>query len=36
MTPANYFLIFVVMGATGALLMATLIRPMKRRMHGVH
>jgi POT family proton-dependent oligopeptide transporter len=34
--PGRYFLIFVVMCTAGALLMALLIRPMKRMMHGVH
>ena len=36
MVPGQYFLIFVVMCGAGALLMAVLIRPMKRMMHGVH
>jgi POT family proton-dependent oligopeptide transporter len=36
MPPADYFLIFVVMCGGGALLMALLIRPLKRRMHGVN
>ncbi|MCP4591924.1 MAG: peptide MFS transporter [bacterium] len=35
MTPANYFLIFVVMCGVGAFLLAILIRPLKRMMHGV-
>ena len=35
MPPGQYFLIFVVMCAVGALLLALLIRPLKRRMHGV-
>jgi len=35
MPPAQYFMMFVVMCAGGALLMALLIRPLKRRMHGV-
>ena len=36
MTPTDYFMMFVVMCAIGALLMALLIRPLKRMMHGVH
>ncbi|MFQ5412644.1 MAG: hypothetical protein ACE5EC_10105, partial [Phycisphaerae bacterium] len=36
MIPGQYFLIFVVMCGVGALLMAALIRPLKRMMHGVH
>jgi POT family proton-dependent oligopeptide transporter len=36
MSPTNYFLIFVAMCGVGALLMALLIRPLKRMMHGVH
>ena len=36
MTPVNYFLIFVVMCGVGALVLALLIRPLKRMMHGVH
>ncbi len=36
MVPWKYFLIFIVMCSAGALLMALLIRPMKRMMHGVH
>ena len=36
MPPVDYFLIFVVMCAVGAILMAMLIRPLKRMMHGVH
>ncbi len=35
MPPGQYFLIFVVMCGVGALLMAVLIRPLKRRMHGI-
>ena len=36
MPPMNYFLIFVVMCAVGSLLMALLIRRLKRMMHGVN
>ena len=36
MPPGDYFLIFVVMCGVGAFLMALLIRPLKRMMHGVH
>ncbi|MBN2563752.1 MAG: hypothetical protein JXQ75_22775 [Phycisphaerae bacterium] len=35
MLPDQYFLIFVIMCGGGGLLMALLIRPMKRMMHGV-
>ncbi len=35
MPPSKYFAIFVVMCGAGALLMAVLIRPLTRRMHGV-
>jgi len=35
MPPFDYFTMFVVMCAVGALLMALLIRPLKRKMHGV-
>ena len=35
MIPRDYFVMFVVMCAIGALLMAVLIRPLKRMMHGV-
>ncbi|MGD8452259.1 MAG: peptide MFS transporter [Phycisphaerae bacterium] len=35
MPPTNYFLMFVVMCGVGAALMALLIRPLKRMMHGV-
>jgi len=35
MPPAEYFLIFVVMCGIGALLMALLVRSLKRKMHGV-
>lgn len=35
MPPFDYFTMFVVMCAVGALLMALLIRPLKRMMHGV-
>ncbi|HUU83634.1 MAG TPA: peptide MFS transporter [Phycisphaerae bacterium] len=36
MAPGDYFVIFVIMCGVGALLMALLIRPLKRRMHGVN
>lgn len=36
MPPGQYFLIFVAICGAGALLMALLIRPLKRMMHGVH
>ncbi len=36
MPPVDYFLIFVVMCGVGAIMMALLIRPLKRMMHGVH
>ena len=36
MPPNDYFLIFVAMCGVGALLMAILIRPLKRMMHGIH
>ena len=36
MPPKDYFLIFVVMCGVGALLMAILIRSLKKKMHGVH
>ncbi|MFH1418332.1 MAG: peptide MFS transporter [Planctomycetota bacterium] len=36
MVPGQYFLIFVVMCGVGALLLAVLIKPLKRMMHGVH
>ena len=36
MPPGNYFLIFVVMCAVGAVFMALLVPPLKRMMHGVH
>lgn len=35
MPPGKYFMIFVIMCGVGALLMALLIRPLKRMMHGV-
>ena len=35
MTPARYFMIFVVVCGVGAALMAVLVRPLKRMMHGV-
>ena len=35
MPPFDYFTMFVVMCAVGALLMALLIRPLKRKMHGI-
>ena len=35
MPPTDYFLMFVIMCGVGALLMALLIRPLKRMMHGV-
>ncbi len=35
MTPARYFMIFVVICGVGALLLAVLVRPLKRMMHGV-
>ncbi|MCG8405237.1 MAG: peptide MFS transporter [Phycisphaerales bacterium] len=36
MAPGQYFLIFVFMCGIGSLLMALVIRPLKRKMHGVH
>ncbi|MFQ5501984.1 MAG: peptide MFS transporter [Phycisphaerae bacterium] len=36
MTPSKYFMIFVIFCGVGALLLAILIRPLKRMMHGVH
>jgi len=36
MPPMNYFFIFVIMCGVGALLLALLIRPLKRMMHGVN
>ncbi len=36
MLPADYFMIFVIMCAVGAFLLALLVRPLKRMMHGVH
>ena len=35
MPPGKYFMIFVVICGVGAFLMALLIRPLKRMMHGV-
>jgi POT family proton-dependent oligopeptide transporter len=35
MPPINYFWIFIIMCAIGAVLMALLVRPLKRMMHGV-
>jgi POT family proton-dependent oligopeptide transporter len=35
MPPADYFVIFVVMCGVGCIFMGLLIRPLKRRMHGV-
>ncbi|MHC5035364.1 MAG: POT-type proton-dependent oligopeptide transporter, partial [Planctomycetota bacterium] len=35
MPPADYFMIFVIMCGVGALLLALLVRPLKRMMHGV-
>lgn len=36
MPPGTYFVIFVIMCGAGALLMALLIKPLKKMMHGVH
>jgi POT family proton-dependent oligopeptide transporter len=36
MAPGQFFLVFVVMCGAGGLLMALLIKPMRRMMHGVH
>ena len=35
MTPTKYFMIFVIICGVGAVLMAILVRPLKRMMHGV-
>ena len=35
MTPTKYFMFFVIFCGVGGLLMALLIKPMKRMMHGV-
>jgi len=36
MPPTKYFVLFIVMCGVGALFMALLIRPLKRKMHGVN
>ena len=36
MAPVGYFWMFIIMCAIGTVLMALLIRPLKRMMHGVH
>ena len=36
MPPGTYFVIFVIMCGAGAVLLALLIRPLKKMMHGVH
>jgi len=36
MAPVDFFMIFVIMCGIGAVLLAVLIKPLKRMMHGVH